>query len=531
MQLRLVLVRTLGVLLLAATALATRARAEDASPPEPSPAAAEMLKSMREKGVLSEEEYQDLYRRQARYEADQRAADSVPGWLKDWTFGGDLRFRWDRQYWGPDLRPGPEFVPGDDNVNVSRPDGGRGTGNGTRQRFRLRLRLGAEKLLSEDFQFGFRIATSQGTSVGGETYEGSSTPWARAFQSDWRSTNVTLGDYFSPKGIYLDRAYLRYTPTFAETLRIVAGKFANPFINGANPAEGLMWDPDINPEGVAAQYRFDIMPGQFWFDGAAGYFILDEVPSVTLDVPQRTVVTVSPNYDERDPSMWGVQGGLTAEPLEWLRANMRLAYYDLRQLNTGFAATVNDLGNGGDAIDRDPLFVLLNDPQSPLYQSGRTRGQMQELVVDGYLRFTPWGERWAIKPFAEFSTILTAHSEDKAYGIGVELGSLELARLTVLYGNVERNGTVALFTDSDLLDGFTNVKGWNIGLERSLTSFMRARVNYSKTKVGQRDCLLADKDGGALCDTFFGFSPSALSDYRKTQRDRIRWQIDLLVDF
>jgi hypothetical protein len=56
-------------------------------------------------------------------------------------------------------------------------------------------------------------------------------------------------------------------------------------------------------------------------------------------------------------------------------------------------------------------------------------------------------------------------------------------------------------------------------------------VNYSKTKVGQRDCLLADKDGGALCDTFFGFSPSALSDYRKTQRDRIRWQIDLLVDF
>ncbi len=68
--------------------------------PEPSPAAAEMLKSMREKGLLTEDEYEELYRRQAKFEAQQAMKEGVPAWLRDWTFGGDVRFRYDRRDFG-----------------------------------------------------------------------------------------------------------------------------------------------------------------------------------------------------------------------------------------------------------------------------------------------------------------------------------------------------------------------------------------------------------------------------------------------
>ena len=79
--------------------LALGAHAADEKPPEPSPASAEMLKSMREKGILSEEEYEDLYRRQAQYEAKQREEDALPGWMSNWTVGGDLRLRAERIDW------------------------------------------------------------------------------------------------------------------------------------------------------------------------------------------------------------------------------------------------------------------------------------------------------------------------------------------------------------------------------------------------------------------------------------------------
>src|SRR5262245_47415976 len=102
MQLRLPALRAVAAACLAAATLpcvSVGARAEepaDATTTDaaaPSPAAGEMLKSMREKGILSEEEYDDLYRRQAKYEEQQREKNALPGWMQNWTFGGDLRLR------------------------------------------------------------------------------------------------------------------------------------------------------------------------------------------------------------------------------------------------------------------------------------------------------------------------------------------------------------------------------------------------------------------------------------------------------
>src|SRR5262245_60554635 len=136
----------LTAVVIAASAVSS-AHADDQKPPEPSPAAAEMLRSMREKGLLREEEYEELFRRQARYEAEQHAAYSLPGWLQDWTVGGDLRFRWDRiDYAGSAEFPVSQtFVIDNRNVNVTRILEKLGTIDERRDRYRLRVRLGVEK--------------------------------------------------------------------------------------------------------------------------------------------------------------------------------------------------------------------------------------------------------------------------------------------------------------------------------------------------------------------------------------------------
>src|SRR5438552_12993715 len=108
-----------------------------------------------------------------------------------------------------------------------------------RERERYRLRLGLRGTLLDDWFFGLRLETSASA----------------------RSTNVTMGDDTSPdsaggggpfaKGsdtVYVGQAYAGYKgfPGFTFT----AGRMANPLLSTR-----MVWDPDINPEGLAEQWK------------------------------------------------------------------------------------------------------------------------------------------------------------------------------------------------------------------------------------------------------------------------------------
>jgi len=540
--------RTVALAVLAAAFVGSSSRGDDApappepspaatAPPEPSPAATEMLKAMREKGILSEEEYETIYRRQAKYEADQKAQNSLPGWLKDWTFGGDFRLRYDRQDYGAQLAPGGVYNPGQANINLSFPPGSTGSGAGLRERYVMRLRVGAEKRLGEDFVFGFRLTTADSISFGNDTFIDTptlSTPFATTLAANPRSGNTTLGGYNAYHGIFLDRAYLSWNPWFAKPLTITAGKFANPFTNGLNIAERIVWDPDISPEGITGKIHFEAIPESLSFDFVSAYLLINNVANASLNVSGTSGVTpgttTAPNFDEHDPDMYGFQLGVTASPIDWMSTNLRVSYYQFEQINAAFASYMVESGNGGDAISNNPLFVGL-PPTDPLANNGIARGRLEEIVVNATMSFTPFGERYLIKPFFQFSQILNALYDDKAYAGGIELGSDELVRVAVMYADVGRNGTVGPFIDDDIFDGLTNMKGWYIFAERALTSFLRLRVGWSKMRASTGPCTAALAGQPDYCDTAFGFSPTLLQDFRLTERNRTRWQIDLIADF
>ncbi len=147
----------------------------------------------------------------------------IPKWVENTKLKGDLRVRYETQ----------------DTKGDTNPD---------RNRERVRLRLGVETNINEQWVAGFGFATGSG---------------------DPRSVDQTFEDTFSTKEIRLDYAYAQYTPVAWAS--IIAGKFKNPIWK----TEQLLWDSDINPEGIAANIKFEPVKNVELFANIGG-FTLEE---------------------------------------------------------------------------------------------------------------------------------------------------------------------------------------------------------------------------------------------------------------
>lgn len=139
----------------------------------------------------------------------------LPSWLDDLKFKADLRLRYQGDLY-------------------------EGDGRKDRHRGRFRLRFGfIRQFLDRQLEVGFRLASGSAECEDGKD-----------LGSDPTSTNQTFDDFFSEKPIWIDQAYAKYTPDFAEGLTILAGKFSTPMEH-----TDMIWDSDVNPEGVWAEYR------------------------------------------------------------------------------------------------------------------------------------------------------------------------------------------------------------------------------------------------------------------------------------
>ncbi len=94
-----------------------------------------------------------------------------------------------------------------------------------RQRQRIRARVGLTGQVSDTVTAGFALASGN---------------------SDPLSTNQTLGNGASSKGVVIDLAYVKWQ-TSLEGMTVLAGKFKNPIYRPAGI--DLLWDGDLHPEG------------------------------------------------------------------------------------------------------------------------------------------------------------------------------------------------------------------------------------------------------------------------------------------
>jgi hypothetical protein len=144
----------------------------------------------------------------AEQEAD-KASFALPKWVSRIHPMGDLRLRWDTQV-------------KDKNETGEEPK------SDTRNRGRFRLRFGLKSDITETVELGIRLVSGSG------------------FQN---TTNQSFDDQFRGKPIFFDLAYAQWKPL--DGLTLIGGKYKNQIFTTP-----LVWDPDVNPEGIAESLSF-----------------------------------------------------------------------------------------------------------------------------------------------------------------------------------------------------------------------------------------------------------------------------------
>ena len=218
-----------------------------------------LIEKLVEKGVLNSSEAEQLAK-----ETRENTA-SVPAWFEKIDFSGDIRLRHDTQWIE------------DDSNDYDR----------NRERFRIR--------------FGFKAKTSNTTEVGVRLASGS------GYQN---TTNQSCDGHARGKEIFIDRAYASWKP--ADFIKITGGKHKNLLFTSS-----LVWDSDVNPEGISECFKFDATNNISIFSNF-GQWIIEEL---------------SVNDTDRDPTLMVYQIGSVIKPSKNIKIEFGGAFYDFKNLD------------------------------------------------------------------------------------------------------------------------------------------------------------------------------------------------------
>ncbi len=397
----------------------------------------EVLGILLERGIVDEDKYKELVAKNERYESSR---SSLLGRIE---LSGDFRGRLENFWYDDDAF-------GDQRDN--------------RHRGRYRLRLQGKARVNDHIDAIFRLASGQGIS---------------------RSTNTTFGDSddFAPDSLFLDRAYIEVRPPGEHDLRFRVGRMANP-LRWKNGSDYILWDPDINPEGVSASWRGEA--AGFALFSTAAYYILDEDTAA------------------QDAHVLALQGGFSKDWSDDVSFGGRASWYSFGSLGSdGDANAIADFNERGASFGNVEL-------------ARRPGDGIDAVEVAGWIRCA-CSEDWPLLVYGHFVRNLSADSrvtgseEDTGWGLAFEVGDKRKhGKLGIGYYEFEADYFPALTIDSDVTDFFSNRKGF--------------------TAYGSREVW---KDTDLRFSFFIGdaIEKDALHAASVTNADRMRLRTDIVVSF
>jgi hypothetical protein len=353
-----------------------------------------------------------------------------------------------------------------------------------RSRERYRLRLGLRGTLADDWFFGLRIETGTGN----------------------RSSNVTFGDDAGPfgkvsDGIGIGQAYLGYSGF--RDIRLTVGKMPNPFVTTL-----MVWDGDINPEGMAEQWKhtFNLSYGGGQTTAAAEDYSKDgkSAAAVTLE-PTRMTIDVFANfgqfvYDDANPEnplgARSVSGGrLVPNSDAWLFGWQLGAKFNFTK-TTYFqlAPTIYNYSGAGDTFNTfysgDP-DRLAGTPavRTARNQTGINSLQIYDMPMEfgwtiGEMPFRIFGD-FAVNLDAEDRAIAAGHPEADderyAYQIGLGIGRIKAKHdweLKAWYQHTEQYSLDPNLVDSDIFDSRVNMQGFVVQAGYAISDAVTFNLTY-----------------------------------------------------
>jgi hypothetical protein len=281
-----------------------------------------------------------------------------------------------------DLRPRYEYI--DSETSVVRP----------RERFRARIGLSA--VVNDNVNAIFRLSS------GGDAPN---------------SGNQSFDGGFTRKEIGIDLAYADWT--INEDLSLFVGKMKNPMHRAGG--HHLIWDSDVNPEGVAIGYK----SGAFF--GTAGTYFIEE--RSTAD----------------DSFLLSAQGGMRFDLSDTGTLTAGAGYYDYTNTKGNLPFWVGlPFGNSVDADGR-----LIYDYNQ----------------VEVFAEYATGIGELPLSFFANYVQNTEADDNDTGYAFGARIGKTGEPgtwQASWAWQELQADAVISTFTDSDFGNGGTDAKGHTI---------------------------------------------------------------------
>ncbi|MCC6632460.1 MAG: putative porin [Gammaproteobacteria bacterium] len=302
-----------------------------------------------------------------------QAKTSVPAWVPNFALKGDLRYR-------------------NENIDAEYAVG--------RNRDRIRVRAGFVAKVNDTITSELQLASAEG--------------------GDPRSSNQTLTGENTRKSIYIDLAYAEWKPH--ADWKLTAGKMKYPW---ARPGQSILFDGDINPEGLAVNFNH----GPFF---ASSFFTNLEERSAT-----------------GESTLFGGQVGWK-QAIGTASLTLGASLFDFNSVqhrNPFFGGSSN--GNTTTTVGCFPgqSPCLLNDYN----------------LVEGFAEYSVPVAGRPLSLYADYIRNNAAvNSMDTAYSAGIQYGRASNPRtweIGYFYQKVEKDSLNAQFVDSDFAGGNSDGKG------------------------------------------------------------------------
>jgi hypothetical protein len=366
-----------------------------------------------------------------------------------------------------------------------------------RSRERYRLRLGLRGTLVDDWFFGVRLETN----------------------SSPRSTNVTFGDDTSTSsaggggpfakgsdGINVGQAYLGYKGF--KDITLTAGKMPNPLVT-----TWMVWDPDINPEGFAEQWKhtFNFSFGGESESAAQGYSKDGKTMAVSQSPgePFKLKVDVFANfaqfvYDDVNPENPLGRRPVVTQPgtgihlvpnadaiiLAW-QVGARVTFP--KNIYAQIAPTLYNYTGNGDT------FNVHYQGGDPGLTNAASLAQNQTGINSLLVFNAPWEIGWKFgelpaRLFGDFAVNLEADDRAAAAGqpgkgdrryayvIGAGIGQLKAKRdwqIDVFYQRSDQYALDQNLIDDDVFDGRLNMHGPGVRAGYALSDAVFFNLTYA----------------------------------------------------
>ncbi|MVV49661.1 hypothetical protein EJA72_15660 [Pseudomonas sp. PB120] len=400
---------------------------------------AKLLDMLKANGSITNAQYSELQAELARDQKDQQIArqaqqetneqiaatskktdtlsafDQKLAWAAKTQFKGDVRFR-------------EETVHNDGVPNSKDQD-----------RQRIRARLGAYSEINPQVDTGIRIATGS--------------------NDDARSTNQDLNNYFDKKSIWLDQGYVDYHPDAIKNLHIIGGKMNQPWVSMGD----IIWDSDINPEGLAVTYKYPLNGSAELFGSAGHYTLKDNVDGEGVQF-------------KHDLRLYAGQlGG-------------RFALTDSLKLTVGGSIYSYD----NDKNSACPTTGTVTAPCA-LAVNGNSPNETFKLY-EGFGQLDIANLPVPLSLYGQYVNNTDASNDQdtgwltgvktKVYGFGIDYN----------YRDVQRNAVVGAFTDSDFANGFTGSRGSKLKVSYELDKNFTLGATYFMANSDQTNASIRKTD-------------------------------------